>query len=76
MSDRIIVLRTVVRATLALGLGGGLVFSLYLLLTQLNTPTPNAALTSLLGGAIGALGTTLGIIVQAIASNPSDRADG
>lgn len=73
MSSRIIVLRTVIRAILALILIIALLSSLFFLLTELNASNPNPALTALLGTIIGAMGGALTALVNAIGSNPSDR---
>ena len=76
MDRKVILLRTVIRAALALMLTVALVLSLFLLLTQLNDPNPNAALTALLGSITGAMGVALANLVGAISSNPSDRGNG
>ena len=73
METRIIVLRTVVRALLATGMLAGLVAALWFLLTELNDPNPNAALTALLGSITAAIGQSLVSLVAAISANPSDR---
>ncbi len=73
MDTRIIVLRTVVRAVLAGGMLAGLVTALWFLLTELNDPNPNAALTALLGSITAAIGQSLVSLVAAISANPSDR---
>ena len=73
MTPGIIKLRIIVRAVLAAILTISLVSALWLLLTELNDPDPTAALTALLGTSVGAIGTSLGILMNAIAANPSDR---
>ena len=75
MGPRIIFFRTAIRGFLALSAISALVVGLHLLLTEMNTVNPNAALTALLGSVIGGLGSFLVIMGQAIAHNPSDRGD-
>ena len=73
MDRQIIILRTAIRAVLAFAMLVGLVAALFLLLTELNDPNPNAALTALLGSITAAIGQSLVSLVAAISSNPSDR---
>lgn len=73
MSERTVFMRTIGRFVLAGILVLGVVLVSYLLLSLLNDPNPNAALTALLGIGITALGTATNTLVGAIASNPSDR---
>ncbi len=59
----IILMSGLIILTLVAALG----FSLYLLLTELNDPNPNAALTALLGSVTQAMGGALMLITGAIA---------
>ena len=73
MDKTIIKIRAYTRAILAFALALFLLLSFFLLLTELNDPNANAALTALLGGIVGSLGQGLVLLIQAIASNPSDK---
>ncbi len=73
MQERIILARLKARKHLTYILVGALVLSLALLLFLLNTATPNPAITTLLGAAVGALGTALVTMVNAVAA--TDKQD-
>ena len=73
MGPHIIFLRTVIRGLLSVFLITTLLISLRYLVNELNTPDPSAPMVALLGNLTGALSTALGVLVNAIASNPSDR---
>ncbi|MEE9584740.1 MAG: hypothetical protein V3W51_04585 [Candidatus Brocadiales bacterium] len=76
MNNKVTILRTKIRAGLAFSLIIALVLSLFLLLTALNDPNPNAALTALLGSITGALGTGLVALIGAIAGTTMENEEG
>lgn len=73
MSETVIRIRTVGRFFLALALTGGLVLTLFLLVRELRGENIPETLSVLLGGGVLGLATALNSVVQAVASNPSDR---
>lgn len=73
MTNRIILIRTIGRFVIVLGLTAAIVLTLFLLVRELNDGEVNEALTALLGGGLVGLTNALNSSVQAIAANPSDR---
>ncbi len=71
MSERMKIIRTVVRFSLALALVG-VVFGSTMLVVRELPPDPSAPLIGLLGAIVGSLTTSLGFLIQAISRNPSD----
>ena len=75
MSERMKIIRTVVRFTLSLALVGA-VFGSTLLIVRELPPDPSAPLVGLLGAIVGSLTTSLGFLIQAISRNSSDTHNG
>jgi len=73
MGPKIVVLRTLIRGALAMTAMLALAVMLKLLLTELNTDSPNPALTALLGGITTGVASFLVVLGNAIGQNPSDR---
>lgn len=67
MTEKVIIIWLTLRTVVVLSLTGVVLLALFFLLTELNDPNPNAALTALLGAAVASLGQSLIIMVQSIA---------
>ena len=67
MTSRLLMTIVLMAGVIIVMLIGALAFSLFLLLTELNDPNPNAALTALLGSITSALGGALLAITSSIA---------
>jgi len=75
MDNDIIRIRAYTRAGLAALLVVALVITVWVLLRELSDQDTEPALVTLLGAITGGLSTALVNIVNAIASNPSDRSN-
>jgi len=75
MDNDIIRIRAYTRASLAALLVVALVITVWVLLRELSDQDTEPALVTLLGAITGGLSTALVNIVNAIASNPSDRSN-
>ncbi len=71
MSERMKLIRTLVRLLLSLSMVSAIVITTLLIVREL-PDDPSAALIGLLGTIFGGLLTSLGFLSQAISSNPSD----
>lgn len=71
MSERMKLIRTLVRLSLSLSMVAVIVISTVLIVREL-PEDPSAALIGLLGTIFGGLLTSLGFLSQAISRNPSD----